>query len=958
MKKRDAGFTKVVALLSGSILLLTCWQCLAESNSDGSLTSSHDKLNVIAKVSHTPETDMMTVQSLPKGESAGALASDDVRLAIPIPGPPLVPVNLCLGGTVTDENGHKGQEAADPFGLARVVDGNLGTFVTKDSDSPGWLEVTFRARPRWINKVKIAQTGAGSYQVECKDLWGSWHALGTRAKAHSPGAVVGYDTFDFEPVKAKAIRWRSSESASIESEGHEIGEIEAYFHQKDDDDFHYEVGVEWVNDYPGEDLDLLGRDDDALDLYNTVGEQPGWWGIFEWGNASAFEEDFKRFGLGGDEDDEIDQVDLAYFCGHGTLCDCIWDPTWGAFRRALVFGVEHDDYYLVPGEGGRWSDGTHSWGDADLEWLGFSACETMIDHRYWANCLNGLHLILGWATISNDIFPYRHFDPPTLGWVWAREMLAGRTITQAWFNAAEETHPGGRIAAVVAEEMADFNDHLWGVGPVSADPLVDGWYHYWTFTVPWMLSATKEKEERRGEYLSERLNDSSDPLVPFPSTTGKRVPIKYKSSVLSSVQETTMVQYYVIPRSVDSAYVQSIADRMCTIEGVMCCTAQIESDGTGHLWMICGSEELKVSEASGGVQYLNSGWWMVPPTVGPILPEPTQVFTLANGFLTEMMMKPPDSYVWLVSLAHLGWFMKETGKADDDSSMYTSIVAAYRRETTGGYQVTGPGAVLNVTYGDNNRLERWAMGGWRDVTSGPEVSVITAEEAMGLVATEGSGATIGGIPLFDTLIVLEAELAYWEESADVLQNQLEIVWALTCLCVTQYDTTEVEIYVPARALPPKGSIDAPPDSTWYDEGEAIVFAGSATGGITPYTFDWYSDVDGYLAGGEIVTINTLSAIVRDGAVIPHTITFRVTDLNDMGDNVSISVFVFKRGDANGDGLIDLGDAVYVLNYLFKGGPAPDPLDVGDANCDGVVEIGDAIYLLNYLFKGGLPPGCP
>ncbi len=61
------------------------------------------------------------------------------------------------------------------------------------------------------------------------------------------------------------------------------------------------------------------------------------------------------------------------------------------------------------------------------------------------------------------------------------------------------------------------------------------------------------------------------------------------------------------------------------------------------------------------------------------------------------------------------------------------------------------------------------------------------------------------------------------------------------------------------------------------------------------------------------------------------------------------------GDANGDGLIDLADAVYILNYLFKGGPAPNPLEVADCNCDQIVDLADAIYLLNYLFKGGPPP---
>ncbi len=63
-----------------------------------------------------------------------------------------------------------------------------------------------------------------------------------------------------------------------------------------------------------------------------------------------------------------------------------------------------------------------------------------------------------------------------------------------------------------------------------------------------------------------------------------------------------------------------------------------------------------------------------------------------------------------------------------------------------------------------------------------------------------------------------------------------------------------------------------------------------------------------------------------------------------------------RGDANGDGSINIADASCIINYLFIGGPAPDPLWVGDANSDGSVNIADASYLINYLFIGGPPPG--
>ncbi len=66
---------------------------------------------------------------------------------------------------------------------------------------------------------------------------------------------------------------------------------------------------------------------------------------------------------------------------------------------------------------------------------------------------------------------------------------------------------------------------------------------------------------------------------------------------------------------------------------------------------------------------------------------------------------------------------------------------------------------------------------------------------------------------------------------------------------------------------------------------------------------------------------------------------------------------FRRGDANSDGNIDVSDIIYLINYLFKGGPLPVPLIAGDSNNDEEVTVSDVIYLINYLFKGGPKPEC-
>jgi len=62
------------------------------------------------------------------------------------------------------------------------------------------------------------------------------------------------------------------------------------------------------------------------------------------------------------------------------------------------------------------------------------------------------------------------------------------------------------------------------------------------------------------------------------------------------------------------------------------------------------------------------------------------------------------------------------------------------------------------------------------------------------------------------------------------------------------------------------------------------------------------------------------------------------------------------GDANRDKETDIDDVVYLINYIFAGGPTPEPVGAGDADCSGGVDIDDVVYLINYIFAGGPVPG--
>jgi hypothetical protein len=92
----------------------------------------------------------------------------------------------------------------------------------------------------------------------------------------------------------------------------------------------------------------------------------------------------------------------------------------------------------------------------------------------------------------------------------------------------------------------------------------------------------------------------------------------------------------------------------------------------------------------------------------------------------------------------------------------------------------------------------------------------------------------------------------------------------------------------------------------------------------------------------------------------------VTVRNPYGGEKSTSVHITPRGDTTsclcgdvtGNSIVDAGDMIFLLNYLFLGGPPPDPLETGDVNNDcGVVDGSDLTYLLNYLYCNGPSPEC-
>jgi len=94
-----------------------------------------------------------------------------------------------------------------------------------------------------------------------------------------------------------------------------------------------------------------------------------------------------------------------------------------------------------------------------------------------------------------------------------------------------------------------------------------------------------------------------------------------------------------------------------------------------------------------------------------------------------------------------------------------------------------------------------------------------------------------------------------------------------------------------------------------------------------------------------------------------TTSINTTDNIICGVSASLSPFVvaiptYICGDVDGDELVNILDIVYLINYKYKEGPAPDPLESADVNSDELVNILDIVYLINYKYKEGPEPVCP
>lgn len=179
------------------------------------------------------------------------------------------------------------------------------------------------------------------------------------------------------------------------------------------------------------------------------------------------------------------------------------------------------------------------------------------------------------------------------------------------------------------------------------------------------------------------------------------------------------------------------------------------------------------------------------------------------------------------------------------------------------------------------------------------------------------------------------------EMSDQYQDMLPAV------AVKSDGTVDIAYYnfgmSPSNPMIPAGKVRM---SVSTDGGQSFTDRGAIQDTIVPHATKWV---------GEYIGISVLDSfayvVFTDLAQTGNSDIFIDRSVNPAGPPSSC-------GDVNSSGGIDIDDIVYLIAYVFQGGPAPIPTSTGDVNCSTGVDIDDIVYLIAYVFQSGNSPCDP
>jgi hypothetical protein len=155
------------------------------------------------------------------------------------------------------------------------------------------------------------------------------------------------------------------------------------------------------------------------------------------------------------------------------------------------------------------------------------------------------------------------------------------------------------------------------------------------------------------------------------------------------------------------------------------------------------------------------------------------------------------------------------------------------------------------------------------------------------------------------------------------------------------------------------SPDAPPVDVAL-QGGAVLFPGASFRDATEYlpVDPGTYDLEVRVADTETVAL-PLPGVVLEAGVNITVFAIGLVEDESLGALPTVDISErFIRGDANLSQRVNIADPAATLRYVFIATPASFCPDAADANDDGHVNIADAIYSLDFLFRGGAVPPAP
>lgn len=218
----------------------------------------------------------------------------------------------------------------------------------------------------------------------------------------------------------------------------------------------------------------------------------------------------------------------------------------------------------------------------------------------------------------------------------------------------------------------------------------------------------------------------------------------------------------------------------------------------------------------------------------------------------------------------------------------------------------------------------------------------------------GNRVVIGG----STYSAIRAGIAY-----NSLRNvvRLDLVVRMEQAGDDSYDVVvRIGNGVSANADPAPAAVDAGPDNGILDVEyffESATTDADADELYYQWEFDDGSKVSAWLgpyASGETCTIGHTYAEGDYNVQVRAKDAFGAQTEWSAAHSVHIQCCVIT-GDMNNSGGLDISDLVYLVDYMFTGGPAPLCPQASDINASGALDISDLVYLVDYMFTGGPAP---